>query len=114
MRDRARRRTTAVLVALTLASPAARGQSPAPPAAPQIAFPGQYAAAPPEWKYTVWPNGCRRFPGEEKACLEFVASDYGRLARFAAANAALAPPVAGEDRVVFFGDSITDNWSKPG
>ncbi|HEY7516594.1 MAG TPA: SGNH/GDSL hydrolase family protein, partial [Vicinamibacteria bacterium] len=81
---------------------------------PQIAFPGQYAAAPPDWKYTVWPMGCRRFPGEEKACLEFVASDYGRLSRYAAANKALAPLAAGEERVVFFGDSITDNWSKPG
>lgn len=48
------------------------------------------------------------------ACLEFIAFDYGRLSRFAAANAALKPPRPGEARVVFFGDSITDNWSKPG
>ena len=94
----------------------------APPAAaataavgpPQIAFPGQYAPAPAEWRFPVWPSGCRRFPGEEKACLEFVLSDYGRLSRFAAANKALAPPRPDETRVVFFGDSITDNWSKAG
>jgi lysophospholipase L1-like esterase len=43
-----------------------------------------------------------------------VAFDYARLSRYAAANAALAPPRAGEPRVVFFGDSITDNWSKGG
>ena len=37
-------------------------------------------------------------------------NDYGELARYRAANAALPPPVAGENRVVFFGDSITDIW----
>ncbi|HEV7499842.1 MAG TPA: GDSL-type esterase/lipase family protein [Vicinamibacteria bacterium] len=83
-------------------------------AAPQISFPGQYALSPPDWRFPVWPSGCSRFPAEEKACLAFVASDYGRLARFAAANAALAAPRPGEARVVFFGDSITDNWSKAG
>jgi len=36
--------------------------------------------------------------------------DYGQLQRFREANAALAPPAAGEKRVVFFGDSITDFW----
>jgi lysophospholipase L1-like esterase len=43
-----------------------------------------------------------------------VAFDYGTLARFARANAELAPPGRKERRVVFFGDSITDNWSAPG
>ena len=47
------------------------------------------------------------------ACLDTVASDFGGLYRYAAANAALAAPKPGETRVVFFGDSITDNWSKP-
>jgi len=36
--------------------------------------------------------------------------DYGQLARYHEANAALGPPAAGEKRVVFFGDSITDGW----
>ncbi len=36
--------------------------------------------------------------------------DYGQLARYREANAALAPPATGENRVVFFGDSITDIW----
>jgi len=36
--------------------------------------------------------------------------DYGELARYRDANAKLAPPAAGENRVVFFGDSITDIW----
>jgi lysophospholipase L1-like esterase len=36
--------------------------------------------------------------------------DYGQLKRYRDANAALTPPAAGENRVVFFGDSITDIW----
>jgi len=38
------------------------------------------------------------------------ADDFGELARYREANAALAQPAAGENRVVFFGDSITDGW----
>jgi lysophospholipase L1-like esterase len=36
--------------------------------------------------------------------------DFGELARYRDANAALKAPAAGENRVVFFGDSITDLW----
>ena len=36
--------------------------------------------------------------------------DYGQLARYREANAALPAPAPGENRVVFFGDSITDGW----
>jgi len=36
--------------------------------------------------------------------------DFGQLARYRDANAALKAPVADENRVVFFGDSITDIW----
>jgi lysophospholipase L1-like esterase len=36
--------------------------------------------------------------------------DYGQLARYRDANSTLAPPAPGENRVVFFGDSITDSW----
>jgi len=36
--------------------------------------------------------------------------DYGQLARYRDANAALGAPKPGENRVVFFGDSITDIW----
>src|SRR5215470_4588124 len=36
--------------------------------------------------------------------------DFGELARYRDANAALKPSAAGENRVVFFGDSITDGW----
>jgi lysophospholipase L1-like esterase len=36
--------------------------------------------------------------------------DFGQLARYREANAALKPPATGENRVIFFGDSITDIW----
>ena len=36
--------------------------------------------------------------------------DFGELAHYRDANAALKPPAAGENRVVFFGDSITEAW----
>jgi acyl-CoA thioesterase I len=37
-------------------------------------------------------------------------NDYGQLARYRDANAALKAPAPNENRVVFFGDSITDIW----
>jgi lysophospholipase L1-like esterase len=42
--------------------------------------------------------------------LAIFTDDFGQLARYRDANAALRPPVSGENRVVFFGDSITDIW----
>jgi lysophospholipase L1-like esterase len=36
--------------------------------------------------------------------------DFGNLARFHDADSKLGPPVAGEERVVFMGDSITEGW----
>ena len=38
--------------------------------------------------------------------------DVGNVHRYAAENAKLAPPAAGEKRVVFMGDSITDFWGR--
>jgi lysophospholipase L1-like esterase len=37
-------------------------------------------------------------------------NDFGQLARYRQANDELSAPKAGERRVVFFGDSITDGW----
>src|ERR1700761_5172716 len=39
--------------------------------------------------------------------------DWPNLSRYRAENESLAPPPAGEKRVVFFGDSITDAWGHP-
>jgi lysophospholipase L1-like esterase len=37
-------------------------------------------------------------------------NDFAELGHYRAANARLPPPAAGERRVVFFGDSITEAW----
>jgi lysophospholipase L1-like esterase len=39
--------------------------------------------------------------------------DFGQLARYRDADAALASPAPGETRVIFLGDSITDYWKLP-
>jgi acyl-CoA thioesterase I len=39
--------------------------------------------------------------------------DWPQLGRYREANRALAAPAAGEARVVFMGDSITDSWPQP-
>lgn len=78
------------------------------------AFPGQHAPTPSTWRFPVWPAACRGIadPTQRLACAEFNLEDWPRLSRYANANAALARPQPGETRVVFFGDSITDNWSR--
>ena len=53
------------------------------------------------------------FPGLDQYRASRIAmftDDFGQLARYRDANAALKAPAAGENRVVFFGDSITDIW----
>ena len=39
--------------------------------------------------------------------------DWANLARYREQNKTLKPPAAGENRVVFMGDSITDAWPQP-
>jgi lysophospholipase L1-like esterase len=39
-------------------------------------------------------------------------ADWPDLGRYRAENAALPPAAAGEQRVVFYGDSITDGWGR--
>lgn len=101
-------------VSLILGAAQAAGSA-APAAEPPLsAFPGQYAPTPPDARFPVWPSGCSRFEGKDRAdCLESIAFDFGDLARFAGANEALPAPKPGERRVVFLGDSITDGWSNP-
>jgi lysophospholipase L1-like esterase len=41
-------------------------------------------------------------------------ADWPQLKRYNEANAKTAPPAKNETRVVFYGDSITDNWSRDG
>ena len=41
-----------------------------------------------------------------------ILNDWPNLTRYRAENAALAAPAAGEKRVLFMGDSITDGWGR--
>jgi lysophospholipase L1-like esterase len=85
------RSSSYAVVVLVLALTAVAQQAPAtPPSIPTTGFAGldQYRAS----------------------RIAMFTDDYGQLARYRDANAALGAPKPGEDRVVFFGDSITDIW----
>src|SRR5829696_7825152 len=49
---------------------------------------------------------------QQIAAMERLRNDWANLARYRPANAALGAPAAGENRVVFMGNSITDAWAK--
>jgi lysophospholipase L1-like esterase len=76
------------MLAVTLAC---HGATPAP--APAAAPAAQQAAA------------------RQRAEDERVRNDWANLARYREANARLGPPAPGENRVVFFGNSITEAWA---
>src|SRR5205085_9280339 len=53
------------------------------------------------------------FPGLDKYHASRIAvytDDFGQLARYCDLNKSVKPPAPRENRVVFFGDSITDMW----
>ncbi len=79
-----------ILFAILTLSAVAQQSSPPPPAIPSTGFAGldEYRAS----RIAVFTD------------------DYGQLARYREADAALTSPGLGENRVVFFGDSITDIW----
>jgi len=78
-----------IVVAILLLSSASFAQQPAP-SIPSTGFPGldEYRAS----RIAIYTD------------------DFGELKRYRDADAALAPPKANENRVVFVGDSITDYW----
>jgi len=98
-----------LVAALLLATTAVSAQT--PPSAPT-----QGAPAAPAQQAT--PPALPSCP-ELAAALQAVArndarlSDWPNLARYREANRSLATPGAGEARVVFMGDSITDAWPQP-
>jgi lysophospholipase L1-like esterase len=57
---------------------------------------------------TLTPDQALQRYRESKAAT--LRDDFGELGRYRAANAALKPPALSENRVVFFGDSITELW----
>jgi len=78
-----------IAVVVLLVSSASFAQQPAP-SIPSTGFPGidQYRAS----RVAIYTD------------------DFGELKRYREADSALAAPKAGENRVVFLGDSITDYW----
>lgn len=51
------------------------------------------------------------FPALLLTALPVFAQDWANLAKFAEADAKLAPPTSSESRAVFMGDSITEGWN---
>jgi lysophospholipase L1-like esterase len=49
---------------------------------------------------------------KDAAAMQARLADWPQMGRYKADNAALAAASAGEQRVVFYGDSITDNWGR--
>jgi lysophospholipase L1-like esterase len=47
----------------------------------------------------------------QRAADDRLRNDWANLQRYRAANAELPPPAAGDNRVVFYGNSITDGWA---
>jgi len=82
--------TRSFIICLLLVVSAFSQQATQPPSIPTTGFAGldQYRAS----RIAIFTN------------------DFGELARYRDANAALKPAVPGQNRVVFFGDSITDIW----
>jgi len=56
------------------------------------------------------PTGFSGLDGYRARRIAVFTDDYGQLSRYRDANEKLGAPAAGENRVVFFGDSITDIW----
>jgi lysophospholipase L1-like esterase len=76
---------------------------PPPPATPppSATMPAPLAPAAPD-----------RAQSKAIASMQAKLNDWPQLDRFREENATLPPPAPGEQRVVFFGDSITDNWGR--
>jgi lysophospholipase L1-like esterase len=89
---------------LILVAAAALAQTPAPatqaPAPPPAQGAGRAAPSPEE------------VAARARVQQERLLNDWPNLARYRTQNAALAAPAAGEKRVVFYGDSITDGWGR--
>jgi lysophospholipase L1-like esterase len=69
---------------------------------------GQTTAAP----STNVPPAAPAVSAKEIATMETKLADWPQLGRYREANATLGPVAQGEQRVVFYGDSITDGWGR--
>ena len=60
----------------------------------------------------AWPAGDARAQYVPGGDVQAYLLDWARLGRYREENTRLPPPRAGEPRVVFLGDSITDDWGR--
>jgi len=97
-------RALQIFAAVFVVSIFACGQQPQP-AQPPAAQPAQTVPTP-----GIPSTGFAGLDGYRARRIAVFTDDFGQLARYREANAALGAPAAGEKRVVFFGDSITDAW----
>jgi lysophospholipase L1-like esterase len=95
----------AVALCCLLLPAGVRGQ--APGSKPETQAPAPAQAAPAPSAATPAPHPDNDYWRKHDELLKV---DFGWLGKFKEANAALAQPAAGEDRVVFMGDSITEGW----
>jgi len=70
----------------------------------------QESAQSPQPKSAIPSTGFAGLDQYRASRIAIFTDDFGQLARYREANAALKPSAPGENRVVFFGDSITDIW----
>jgi acyl-CoA thioesterase I len=87
-----------VAIAILTACPRARSQA------------ATGAGSAPSQKAAEAPAGWEKLTDYQKSLLDRMYDDWAYLARYRDADLALSAPAAGETRVVFMGDSITEGW----
>jgi lysophospholipase L1-like esterase len=100
-------RVLAILLGLSVAGPAVRGQEPGN--VPETKAPAPREVAPPVTPSTPAPA---KHPDNDywRKHDQQILTDFPWLERFKEDDVKLGPPAAGENRVVFMGDSITQGW----
>ncbi len=104
------RKTWLIALAVSLVVPVVnpRGRAQEPGNVPETKAPAPTQAAPattPEPKPATHPDNDYWRKHDQQ-----MLTDFPWLARFKEADVKLGPPAAGENRVVFMGDSITEGW----
>jgi lysophospholipase L1-like esterase len=100
-------RAALILITALAGSGAASSQAPASSTTEQGGTPVASSSELLELR-TKLANAEKKLEGQEKQL-----HDWPNLARYREANVQVLAPVAGEQRVVFMGDSITDVWNHP-